>query len=218
MTTPTPDTPCNPDVDTRQQSRPQSTVDKIIDAAEVLFAEKSYEATTLREIAREVGIKEPSIYAHFANKEALYDAVIDRALAPFFNEVYNWNRMDLTVRELNEIPRKLMQLHAAHPHSARILHKELCSPAGRINQKVLQWNRQIIEQSRHFMEGLSDAESKTMSLAKVVANAIGMTNLMLGVFSTGAVQAELMASDYDADLLFEEHIRVITRVFKSLLL
>ncbi|MCG8668402.1 MAG: TetR/AcrR family transcriptional regulator [Pseudomonadales bacterium] len=197
--------------------RSDSTIEKIIDAAEALFAEKSYEATTLREIARAVGIKEPSIYAHFSNKEAIYNAVIDRALIPFFNEVYAWNRADLTLKEMNEIPRKLMQLHSAHPNSARILHKELCNPSERINQKVLDWNGQIIEESRQFMESLPENERKHINLAKVVANSIGMTNIMLGVFSTQAIQIKLLGDDYDEEVLFEEHIKLITKLFKSLL-
>lgn len=199
------------------KSRSESTIERIIDAAEGLFAEKSYEATTLREIAKAVGIKEPSIYAHFPNKEAIYNAVIDRALKPFFNEIYAWNRADLTLKEMNDIPRKLMQLHANHPNSARILHKELCNPADRINQKVLEWNGQIIEESRQFMKSLPENERKHINLAKVVANSLGMTNIMLGVFSTQAVQIELLGEDYDADELFEEHVKLITKLFKSLL-
>ena len=62
---------------------PDSTQQRILDAAEELFATRSFEATTLREIAHKVGIREPSLYAHFAGKDAIYGAVIDRALEPF---------------------------------------------------------------------------------------------------------------------------------------
>jgi len=41
----------------------------IIEAAARLFAEKGYEGMTMKEIAREVGIKAPSLYAFFENKE-----------------------------------------------------------------------------------------------------------------------------------------------------
>ncbi|MGE6752481.1 TetR/AcrR family transcriptional regulator [Rossellomorea sp. NPDC071047] len=42
-----------------------------------LFGQKGYEDTSLAEIAKSVGIKKPSIYNHFRNKEDLFMEVID---------------------------------------------------------------------------------------------------------------------------------------------
>ncbi|MBW3113107.1 MULTISPECIES: TetR/AcrR family transcriptional regulator [Bacillaceae] len=41
-----------------------------------LFGQKGYEDTSLAEIAREVGIKKPSIYNHFTSKEDLFVEVL----------------------------------------------------------------------------------------------------------------------------------------------
>ncbi|GAA2907117.1 AcrR family transcriptional regulator [Microbacterium keratanolyticum] len=48
---------------------------RILAEARTLFARKGYAETSLREIAEAVGIKTPSLYAHFSNKESLYQAV-----------------------------------------------------------------------------------------------------------------------------------------------
>ncbi|KIL41222.1 hypothetical protein SD70_08130 [Gordoniibacillus kamchatkensis] len=45
-----------------------------------LFARCGYEGTSLADIAKAVGIKTPSIYAHFASKDDLYLAVLDWVL------------------------------------------------------------------------------------------------------------------------------------------
>lgn len=199
-----------------ESTKADSTNQKILDSAEQLFAEKSYEATTLREIAKKVGIREPSIYAHFANKEAIYGAVIDRALTPFLTELNIWNAADLTLRELNDIPRKLMGFHAAHPHSAQILHKEFCNPAERISPKIMSWLDEITAQSHRFMAGLP--EYSNLNKRKVVVNIITLTHVTLGYFSSQGMAANLLGDDYDQEALFEEQIKLVTKLFKSLLL
>lgn len=44
------------------------------------FARYGYEGTSLANIAQDVGIKKPSIYAHFKGKEELYFICLEAAL------------------------------------------------------------------------------------------------------------------------------------------
>ncbi|MCR4990356.1 MAG: TetR/AcrR family transcriptional regulator [Lachnospiraceae bacterium] len=60
------------------------TKERLIEAALDLFSVKGYEGTTVEEIAGAVGIKAPSIYDHFKGKEAILQAMIERA-----DEEYN---------------------------------------------------------------------------------------------------------------------------------
>jgi AcrR family transcriptional regulator len=54
--------------------------DEIVAAAErILEREGNEEALTLRSVAREAGISAPSIYPHFADRDAIIDAVLDIA-------------------------------------------------------------------------------------------------------------------------------------------
>lgn len=53
------------------------TKDKIFDVSLDLFSQKGYDRVSIREIAREVGIRESSIYNHYKNKESILDAIID---------------------------------------------------------------------------------------------------------------------------------------------
>lgn len=58
-----------------RRSRPQGKEpvgrERILDAAARLFVEHGYAATTTRSISTAVGIKQPSLYYHFPNKEAM---------------------------------------------------------------------------------------------------------------------------------------------------
>ncbi|MFF2481234.1 TetR/AcrR family transcriptional regulator [Paenibacillus sp. NPDC058071] len=57
-----------------------STAERIQEAALRMFGESGYEGTSLSEIAKEVGIKTPSIYAHFSSKEQLFIQLCDASM------------------------------------------------------------------------------------------------------------------------------------------
>ncbi len=54
----------------------QRTRQAILDAALVLFAEKGYFGTSLRDVARAVGVRESALYNYFDGKDALFDALL----------------------------------------------------------------------------------------------------------------------------------------------
>jgi AcrR family transcriptional regulator len=51
----------------------------ILDAALMVFAERSYAGATTAQIARQAGVSEPILYRHFASKRDLYIACLDEA-------------------------------------------------------------------------------------------------------------------------------------------
>src|SRR5215831_13792434 len=58
----------------------QSSRDKILDAAEALFAKRGYAGIGLSEVAEVVGLGKSSLFHHFKNKPQLYAAVAARIL------------------------------------------------------------------------------------------------------------------------------------------
>lgn len=65
--------------DSRKTTRdPESTRDKILDAALGVFANKGYHDTRMDEIVEESGTSKGSIYFHFPNKERLFLALVDQ--------------------------------------------------------------------------------------------------------------------------------------------
>ena len=55
-----------------------TTRERILDAALDLFSVHGYDGASIRQIARAVGLRESSLYNHFAGKEAILHALIDR--------------------------------------------------------------------------------------------------------------------------------------------
>lgn len=54
----------------------QRTRQAILDAALDLFADKGYFGTSLRDVARVVGVRESALYNYFPGKEALFEALL----------------------------------------------------------------------------------------------------------------------------------------------
>ena len=80
---------------------PVATKDRILDAAEALFMEHGFEATSLRSITAAAGVNLAAVNYHFGSKEELFQAVLTRRLDPM-----NRERLDfLTALE-----------HAVAPH------------------------------------------------------------------------------------------------------
>jgi AcrR family transcriptional regulator len=59
----------------------QSTRDHLVTAAQILFARDGYDATSTESILRQSGISRGSLYHHFPDKKALFDAVLVRVHA-----------------------------------------------------------------------------------------------------------------------------------------
>lgn len=54
-----------------------SDIERVMEVAGRLFAEKSYDGVGIRQIAEESGVKAPSIFYHFGSKGALYEEVLE---------------------------------------------------------------------------------------------------------------------------------------------
>lgn len=70
-----------------------ATQDRILDAAETLFMEHGFEATSLRAITAAAAVNLAAVNYHFGSKEELFQAVLTRRLDPM-----NQRRVDLLDR------------------------------------------------------------------------------------------------------------------------
>lgn len=55
-----------------------TTSERIVEEALELFAQKGFDAVSVGEIARAVGIKAPSLYKHYESKQAIFQAILER--------------------------------------------------------------------------------------------------------------------------------------------
>lgn len=72
---------------TRTVKDPEVRREEILDAAQALFTQKGYDATSIQDIIQAVGIAKGTFYHYFRSKLELLDAVIERLLVAMTGEL-----------------------------------------------------------------------------------------------------------------------------------
>ena len=85
----------------RRAERRQATIDEIVETAWRLARAEGLAGLSLRELAREVGMRPQSLYSYFDSKHAIYDAMYAQGCRQFVDGQARWNltgdaRPDLT--------------------------------------------------------------------------------------------------------------------------
>ena len=73
----------------RRTERHEAIRREILDAAWDAAHESSIAGLTLRDIAARVGMQQPSLYSHFASKQAIYDAMFKQAWQAYLDDAGN---------------------------------------------------------------------------------------------------------------------------------
>jgi AcrR family transcriptional regulator len=90
----------------RTAERREATRREILSACWELAREQGLAQITLRQVAARVGMRAPSLYSHFASKNAIYDAMFGDAWAAYLDSI-------LALKP-PAAPRKAMRFYARH--------------------------------------------------------------------------------------------------------
>ena len=71
----------------RPRSKSRDSGEVLLGIAAKLFREKGYTATSIRDIVKRAQIEPSALYYHFASKEALLDAVLERSIVQVTTDV-----------------------------------------------------------------------------------------------------------------------------------
>jgi len=107
-------------------TEPPSTEARIRDVATRLFYERGYHATSMRDIAGEVGVKAGSLYNHFPGKQdILFRVCFDTAQALADGLGPRMAGVEGLEARLRAFVRWHVEFHARHRHAARVADDQL---------------------------------------------------------------------------------------------
>jgi AcrR family transcriptional regulator len=193
------------------RSKGERTAERILDAAEALFAKRGYAGTTLRDVATEVGLRTPSLYNHFESKESLYAAVLERGIRPVFevlSEVVE-ARQEAN-REAEQLVERVMALVAQHPNVPRLIQHETLAGGRRLTPMLQAWIQPVFERAQEMVETSSGATRWQPDQFPLLV--LAMYHVFVGYFTIASLYRDMNGQD----LLAEEELVKQTRFFADL--
>ena len=97
----------------------------LLEAAEAIFAEQGFAGATTAAIARRAGVPKPNLHYYFPTKEALYRAVIERALTAWLAAASSFDTSEDPREALTAYIGAKMDLARAMPLASRIWSAEI---------------------------------------------------------------------------------------------
>ncbi len=179
-----------------RQREARSTRDLILDAAERRFAERGFAGVSMRGIAAEAGLKnQASLYHHFRNKRALYEAVLARGadtLRGLVAESATAGGGDpLDVAVLDLFLGRVLDYLAEHPHLPRLIQRAGLDGSPGLRTTATRLLRPLYAQGLEVL-GHGRTSWERADLPHVAA---GIYHLIFGYFANGPLLEGVLQED-----------------------
>lgn len=127
----------------RRRLSPAVRMQQILDAALVEFCERGYVDTRMDDIARRAGLSKGGLYAHFDSKDAVFEALLRRSLAPPSLEGMPEPDPRVPTREFAAWLVDRLYAHIADPSRMRMLWLMIAEREG-VGHLLALWDQQVI--------------------------------------------------------------------------
>lgn len=175
---------------------PRATRDVILDAAERCFAERGFAAVSMRELASAAGLKnQASLYNHFRNKRALYEAVLGRGVEPILAVIDASAKAGVDLRALAPDPTAFMDVLLdyliEHPHLPRLLQRAALDDSRYLRNTLARLLKPIYTQGVEVLAASGDGWERG-ELPHVAA---GLYLLIFGYFANTRLLEAVIGTD-----------------------
>ncbi|MBI5503916.1 MAG: TetR/AcrR family transcriptional regulator [Deltaproteobacteria bacterium] len=200
---------------TAANSDVKSTRQRILDSAEHLFADKGLAGTAVRDIAAGVGLNAASLYNHFAGKEELYEAVLERGLRPILELVSELvseeSPADADERALDRVVLHLAQ----HPNLAKLVQYEALAGGERLVRIGGRWLEPIYSRG---LEALSKSKAEERwTPEELPLLLVAFQNLVLGYFAMAPLMQQAFGLDPTSDEALQRQMSFLRKATRLLL-
>ncbi|PLW67610.1 TetR/AcrR family transcriptional regulator [Pseudohalioglobus lutimaris] len=192
-----------------------TTAERILDAAEDLFAQKGYSATSLGDVADRVGIRSPSLYNHFRNKEALYASVLERLLVEFSKPLLEMQQSsELSQERILQWLDTIVRQHHANPNLARLLQHAALSGGPHTNEIIERLFSPMFQSpDEEELEGDYFGQLSRQGLQPWAVMAFN--NLVMSYVTMAPMYRDLLGQDPFSEEALEQQLALVNTLLKA---
>jgi AcrR family transcriptional regulator len=193
----------------------ERTAERILDVAEELFAERGYAGTTLRDVAGRVGLRNPSLYNHFPNKESLYAAVLRRGIGPVLETLGEFvDTGSDAYRDSGQVVERIMDLLARHPNLPRLVQHETLAGGQRLTPILRDWIGPTFARAREIVE--AGPASRHWEPDQIPLLVLAMYQIVVGYFTIAPLYAQIDGENLLTRQALARQTRFLTEVVNRL--
>jgi AcrR family transcriptional regulator len=192
----------------------EQTAERILDAAEVLFAERGYAGTSLRDVATQVELRIPSLYNHFPSKDALYGAVLGRGIGPVLEMLAEFATLPAAERDNNVLVARVMEVLRRHPHLPKLIQHETLTGGARLTPMLREWIAPVFGRAGEMAQSAPGARRWTPEERPLVV--IAVYNVLVGYFTFAPLYQQLEGVDLLAAPMFASQTRLLGEIIAAL--
>ncbi len=183
----------------------KETVDRILDAAEHLFARQGYDGTSTRQIAGEAGTSIQTLHYHFGSKKDLYNQVLERSVLPVNNMINKHiqkmltpeiNRESVLKKAIDELIDELFDVLHENPSFPLLFFRQWLEQDPELRR--VEWEKLVPELRKWIMQAEQIVDKERLRGIDLPLTLVSLSMLYWGLFTNQKFISDFLNMDGDS--------------------